>query len=380
MTSGNRRVLIVQAHVAHYRVPLFEQLGESLQKRGIELSVGYGQPSRVNQARSDAAELNSGYGLRVKNRWLGNDRFLYQPLSKVANEHDLVIVEQANKHVLNYQLLLRRATKQPMVAYWGHGRDRLGADSSFSIWLKRRLATKADWWFAYNNTTADYIAQIGFSPHRITVVDNAIDTSLLRADLAAITPTELAEAKRSLGLSPQSRIGLYVGALSREKRLDLLFESARQIKHRLPGFDLLVMGDGPQRALAEQAANRESWIHYLGPKFGTEKALAFRMADMFLHPGAVGLAILDAQAAGLPFLTTSLGPHGPEIDRLQPEVNGSMVEDDPVAIAVRAVEWLSDPALLATLSQGARQSALTRDLAAMVEAFASGIQACLQLR
>ncbi len=45
------------------------------------------------------------------------------------------------------------------------------------------------------------------------------------------------------------------------------------------------------------------------------------------EPGAVGLAILDAFAAGLPMVTTHCRGHGPEIAYLRQNENGLMTED-----------------------------------------------------
>ena len=60
-----------------------------------------------------------------------------------------------------------------------------------------------------------------------------------------------------------------------------------------------------------------NWVHWVGPKFGREKTDLMAISDVFLLPGRVGLAILDAFAV----LTTRLDIHCPEIEYLEEDRN-----------------------------------------------------------
>jgi len=40
-SAARKRVLIIQEHLPHYRVPFFEQLRSSLHRRGIRLDLAY---------------------------------------------------------------------------------------------------------------------------------------------------------------------------------------------------------------------------------------------------------------------------------------------------------------------------------------------------
>jgi glycosyltransferase involved in cell wall biosynthesis len=103
------------------------------------------------------------------------------------------------------------------------------------------------------------------------------------------------------------------------------------------------------------------------------------ISDAFLLPGAVGLAILDAFAAGLPMLTTRFEFHGPEIEYLEEGMNGLMSDHRPAAFAEAASSVLSKPELFNQLRAGAAASAEKYSIENMAGNFRSGIRSCLGL-
>ena len=127
----------------------------------------------------------------------------------------------------------------------------------------------------------------------------------------------------------------------------------------------------------QQAALQAPWIHCLGPKFGEEKALLLKMSDCFLLPGRVGLAILDAFAAGLPLITTNVPFHGPEVEYLEDGINGRMTENNVESYADSIVEILSDSDLNERLRHGASKSAKRYSIEVMVANCRHGILKCI---
>jgi glycosyltransferase involved in cell wall biosynthesis len=371
------RVIIAQRFVKPYRLPFFDALQQVLEADGIELRVVYGQPMAEELRKGDTPSFVREWGSEVRNSWLLGGRLLFQPLWQEARRADLVIVEQANLHLMNLPLLLGRRLGRYKFAFWGHGRNRQARKKGIGEHFKRFTLSWPDWWFAYTQGVADYLVGQGVSPHVVTAVQNSIDTTAFRSDLTNVADDLLDDMRRRLGLAADDPVGLYCGALNHYKRIDFLLEAAQYIKARLPGFRLIVLGGGPDAPMVAQLATREPWIHYTGPSFGRDKAAWFRLAHLFLIPGAVGLSIVDAFCAGLPLVTTSIPWHGPEIDYLQDGVNGLMTADDPVAFSAAAANLLLDQQRLAQLSRGARKSAEIYTLDAMVSNFREGIHQCL---
>ena len=223
---------------------------------------------------------------------------IWQPCLKSLRSCDLVVVEQASKLLVNYPLLAWRRFGGPHVAWWGHGvnldsgsASRLGED------VKRRLARRADWWFCYTEGTARLVEGFGVPRDRMTVVQNAIDTQEIRRYRSEMSDEQLAATRAELGIG-DGPVGVYVGSLYTSKRIPYLIEASDQIRGKLPGFHLIVIGDGPDRPFLEGAASTRPWVHVLGMRTGAEMVRYAALGSVILNPGLVGLSVLDAFAAG----------------------------------------------------------------------------------
>ena len=183
------RLLIIQPVMKGYRLPFFRGLSERLATAGVSLQVAYGTPWAEEAKRGDNVELPAPLGREIESRLLGG-KMLWLPAfdALVAASH--VIVEHANKNLINYPLALANALAVKRVAYWDHGRDRQSDPSSRGERLKRISLHWGDWWFAYTAGAAAYVAEQGFAPGRITTVGNAFDTRQLRERVASVTPAE----------------------------------------------------------------------------------------------------------------------------------------------------------------------------------------------
>ena len=116
-----RKVAIVQARLHHYRVPFYECLRTKLAEMDIALSLIHGGPSPHERDRSDDGCLDWAVGIKNISVYLGRNECLWQPCLRHIKGHDLVIVQQENRMLVNYWLLFRRLVSKQRVAFWGHG-------------------------------------------------------------------------------------------------------------------------------------------------------------------------------------------------------------------------------------------------------------------
>lgn len=374
-----RRVCIIQAVAKQYRLPFFDLLHERLKAENVALTVIYSAPNNKEALRKDAVDLPHAYGYKVRAYWAAGYRILYQPCLGRAMAADLVIVEHASKHVLNYIFNAMHALGLVRMAYWGHGRDRQVSPNGPGERLKRLTLHWADWWFAYTKGAGGYVAVQGYQPARITVVENSLDTRRFRELLSEITPTELAEARELLGWDAKAFIGVFCGSLYANKRFDILFQAAELIHARHPAFHLLILGGGPLEGEVRAFAETRKWVRYLGPVYDREKAVMLRLAELWLNPAAVGIGILDAFCASLPVITTDMPGHGPEIEYLEDGVNGRMVIAEAGAYADVVAALLRDATALTQLRLGARESAERYTIETMVDNFSEGVRKCLRV-
>lgn len=372
-----KTVTIVQRVLPHYRVAFFEALHHELAKAAIELKLIYGQEYPGTVPCSDS--LDRPWAARIENRYLKIpfSRLVWQPCLGLLRDSDLIVLEQANSLLLNYWLIMNRGRHRYRLAFWGHGRNfQVSSRRSFRERLKRFFIHQVDWWFAYTEASAKVIRDSGFSSDKVTVVQNAIDTHELRTALAGVTQTDLSILRSHLSL-PSEHVALYCGGMYADKQLDFLLAACHAIRQKIANFHVIFIGHGPEQSKIEQAAREHDWMHYVGPKFGQERAVYFKASQALLMPGLVGLAIVDSFIAETPLFTTDLPSHSPEISYLDHGSNGMItpfaIEDYAVAVA----QFFESEELQKRLCEGCRRCGKVYTFNDFVERFASGLVGCM---
>ncbi len=377
-----KRVVCVQERLLRYRVPFFDLLRRTLLEDGIALDLRYGSASRTVALRGDSADLSWGTHVHNRRLRLGSaHEAVWQPVVAASRRADLVIVDQASRLLSNYVLLARQQFGGTPVALWGHGANLQPDRSVFSRVgeaAKRGYSRVPHWWFAYTEGTADRVARLGFPRQRITVVQNAVDTSSFQEWYDGVSHDEAERTRAALGLRGPNTC-LYIGSLYPNKRIGFLLDAAEVIAEAVPGFELVVVGSGPDEAMVRRASARFPWVRHVPATFGRDKAVLARGARLLLVPGAVGLGILDSFSFRLPMVTTPEAQHGPEIEYLRDGANGLMTAADgtPRGYAETVIRLLRDPGRIVSLRNGCAASATVYTVDAMVRRFSAGIRGAL---
>ena len=140
-------------------------------------------------------------------------------------------------------------------------------------------------------------------------------------------------------LSPDARLVLCICRLEPQKGVDVAIRALREI----PGAQLVVLGEGPQRGELEQLARELDVPVYL-PGRVPDVAAWLRRADLLVHPvrwEGFGLALLEAMLASLPVVATKVSSI-PEIV-VDGETGLLVPPDDPGALAAAVNRVLADP-------------------------------------
>jgi L-malate glycosyltransferase len=374
------RVVIVQEAVLQYRARFFELLRDRLDREGVDLDLVHSNVPASADVAGDAVDLPWATRVDKRDVWLGGRRLVWQRAHHVARAGDLVIVEQASRHLLNYLLAGERALGRRRLALWGHGRNlRVTQASRSAEWVKRRLSRHVDWWFAYTELSADIVAALGFPRDRITVVQNAFDTRALAAAVDALDAAAVERLRAEWGIG-DAPVGLYLGGLFVEKRLDLVRAAADEVRRRDGRFVLLVAGGGTERAAMDEFARTRPWVRCVGPRFGADKAALLALADVLVVPAEAGLVVLDALAGGVPIAISAHEVHNPEVAYLRDGVNSLIVDDggDPRRYAAAVADLLADAPRRQALAAGCREERTRYTVEEMATRFADGILAALR--
>lgn len=372
-----KKVLILYKFLPQYRVDFFNQLREELYQRDIELTLIYGKMKDSHSSKKDEVDLSWAIYRENKVIRLGKIDLLWQPSLDYIHHADMVIVEQANKLILNYYLMFTRMFTKRKFAFWGHGRNMQEDEKNLKNRLKYFYIGFCDHWFAYTDSVKDFLISKKVPSDIITVVNNAIDTQTLRKQYLECTESEVVKAKKELNIT-SNNIAVYSGSLYDIKKIDFLIEAAIAIREKIDDFQLIVIGSGPDSDIVENASKKHEWIHAVGAKFGQDRVVYFKMASLFMLPGAVGLAILDSFATQTPIVTTDIPLHGPEIDYLDNNVNGIMTKFEAEEYVSRVISLFENKKQLHDLENGCLVSSEKYTVEHMVDSFADGVEACLK--
>jgi glycosyltransferase involved in cell wall biosynthesis len=115
-------------------------------------------------------------------------------------------------------------------------------------------------------------------------------------------------AERSLAGRPPRL--LYVGRVSKDKNLDFLLAVYRQLVAIHPNVGLTLVGDGPELAELKKRCRDLPRVDFPGRVAYQQLPEIYNNHDLFLFPSITdtfGMAVLEAQACGLPALVSDCG-------------------------------------------------------------------------
>ncbi len=352
------RVAIQQPALPAYRVPVFRELSA---REGIEPTLYYAeQPNLAN------AEPKGFNARRIRQRTVrvgGQSAILVPALWSLAGgETADVLVASWNSRSLLLMPALRRARRRGVgTVVWGHGFSK--SEGTGRRGLRDRIAAAADAVLFYNHAAAAAFRERHPGHRGVFVAINSLDQTAIQtaredwlsrpADLAAF------RAEHGLDCGP---VALFVSRLLEENRVDLLLHAAAKID----GLTVAVVGKGPDRERLEGIARDlgiADRVRFAGAIYGEGKiAPWFLSSSVFVYPVNIGLSVMHAMGYGLPVVTSdNIAGHNPEIEAVEPGVNGLLYADgeiDSMADAIRSIT--DDDARRAEMADAARRTVLER--------------------
>jgi alpha-1,6-mannosyltransferase len=263
--------------------------------------------SRIYSIRSPLVSSSSRYRALLNLRALG----------KIIEREQPDIIESSDPYQVGWKAVsVGRSLRIPVVGFYhshfpeaylrGPARLLLGVARKYV----RRLYNRCEATLVPSEPLARVLEDWGV--RNVRIVNLGVNTESFSPAVA-----DAAETRRSLGIEPDRKLLLYVGRLAPEKNTETLFASfAMLAKRRSHEFELLIIGDGPQREQLRQLQTQTGnvkWIQYCTDSL--ELARFYRAADLFVHPGVqetFGLVALESQACGTPVV----GIRGSYMDRI----------------------------------------------------------------
>lgn len=183
------------------------------------------------------------------------------------------------------------------------------------------------------------VASNDFYERLIRHTDKKVEQLPLGVNLHLFHPVSPATAS-----AHRQQVILYVGRLSQEKDLEVLFEAFRILNHR-GHYQLRLVGDGPLRKKTERFVRSIAHASYSGMiPYGKRLAKLYAESDVLAMPSrneTFGLAVLEALASGVPVVAVKQG--GPAT-LLPPHVGALARPGDPQDFADKLSHVLAEKA------------------------------------
>jgi len=222
--------------------------------------------------------------------------------------------------------------------------------------LESMLFRRADGVVVIAAAMRDEIVRRGIDPSRVTVVPNGVDTE-------RFSPVSRNEAlARRLGLDGSPVLG-FIGSFYRYEGLRFLVEAMPDLRKRLPGVRLLLVGGGEEEpVLRELAARADGSVILAGQVPHHEVLDYYSVLDVFVCPRrrmrltelVTPLKPLEAMATGCPVLASNVGGL---VELIHHGVTGLLFRaESRDAFVEAAAELGSSPDLRALLGKRARQA------------------------
>lgn len=152
--------------------------------------------------------------------------------------------------------------------------------------------------------------------------------------------------RRELGLAPETRLLVYAGRFTAEKKLALLVDAVRRLG---PRYHLLLVGGGGELPRCTQL----SLVAFQRDQRRLARLLA--SCDVLVHPGdceTFGLIVPEAMACGLPVV----GTRGGSVAELIDETTGIVVPPNSVDGLAQGIEAIYGMDLAAMARAAARKA------------------------
>lgn len=281
-----------------YRYPIYNEIGKQL---GMDIYLGDNVFEPLEQF--DVNKL-TGFKRMLHAKRILNGRFVYHsgiwPL--FSKGYDTYIVSADSTLIVVWLLLFYGKIFKKRVFLWGHGLKKKIQRPLTRVVYKLFYRSAAGV-FLYNNYNVKNMLDIGCKKEKMFVIHNSLDYAKQLELRQTMIETDIFRNH----FKNEKKNLIFIGRLTKVKKLNILLESLAILKQRGELFNLTFIGDGSEGELLKKMAvdlSIENQTWFLGACYDERKnaELIFN-ADLCVSPGNIGLTAMHSLMFGCPTLT-----------------------------------------------------------------------------
>lgn len=346
-----KKVLFIFDRVAHYHSNLFQMLEIEFLKQGLELHLlsGIAKENDIGRVGLRDQVIRNEYKYRFVEYKIGSYIFRRAPgifhILEKLRPHVVVCMAHVG-NISHWRLCqLKRKFGFKLVAWQCGYEYNPGAAKSF---LLRQFVPRFDLHLAYHTNAKKYALMHGASERSVVITHNTINESSIPILPKSEARSMLAARHIEIG---DRRILLFVGAVLREKKIELILEALDLLNRT--DLILLVIGNGPHLPVIRQLCKERRDVLLVGEVIEGVGAY-FDSADIYLLPGTGGLGINEAMAHELPIVSGYAD--GSADDLVIDHLNGFRLKNNSSnELANRISEVLNDADLAQKMGKSSRE-------------------------
>ena len=351
------KVYIVSNYHPFYKLPLLRALAKDNEIDYYFIS-GLEADITINILSEEILLQNHLQWMRVKNYWLFRKRMLWQKgilKSAASGNYDCIVFLANPYYITNWLGILIAHLRKKKIVLWGHFTLRYSRLDP----IKTLFYGLADGCLLYGNWAKQQLIERGFSPDRLFVVYNSLDYEHQIECRRMITHEKRNIRRQTSFKSSDLPILLFIGRLTRRKKLNLLIEAAAKLHVNHLPVNVLLIGDGEEKDFLMNLVNffgLNDFVVFYGETYDEEElAELISLSDVCVSPGEVGLNAIHALVYGTPVIThNNPCEQGPEFEAIKPGISGAFLK---LVRSIRLTKSFINGLLLRTLK--GRQCELT---------------------
>ena len=320
----------------HYREPIF-----TLMDQTFDVDWHFGTLRETSIKLMNIAKLKNA--TQHQTWYLGNFSWLNGYITQLFKYQDFLISGESYNISCWLFLFLCKVFTRKKIYLWTHGF--YGKENRLEAFLKNIQYGLADGIFTYGDYARQLMMRQGNSGDTIWPIYNSLDYDKHIALRKLLRPTGIFTNH----FENNNPVIIFIGRLTRVKRLDLLIDALSKLKERNEMYNVAIIGDGVEMEnltglTKDYGLEKQVWLYGACYEETTNAELIYN-ADLCVAPGNIGLTVMHTMVFGTPAATHNNFPYQmPEFEAIQEGITGTFFEyNNAMSIADTISRWFDGP-------------------------------------